>query len=97
MRVPGIAWWPSKIRHSRTHKLAATLDLLPTIFTIAGVSLPEDHVIDGVDMTDLLFYKNARVSSWIVASNCLWGLFCLLVYSNTLTQLTNGYSTSWNV
>ncbi|XP_064397200.1 arylsulfatase A-like [Halichondria panicea] len=38
MRVPSIAWWPNKIRHGRTHQLASTLDLLPTIFSMAGQS-----------------------------------------------------------
>lgn len=61
MRVPGIAWWPNKIRHGRTHQLASTLDLLPTIFNIAGAELPEVK-LDGVDLSNLLYNRNGKVA-----------------------------------
>ena len=40
-------------------QLAATLDLLPTIVKLAGATLP-DAIIDGVDMTPILF-RNGQV------------------------------------
>ncbi|CAI8023952.1 Arylsulfatase A, partial [Geodia barretti] len=36
LRVPGIAFWPGKIQHRRSAQLSSTLDLLPTIFNLAG-------------------------------------------------------------
>jgi len=56
MRVPGIGWWPGRIRAgSVTRDLASNLDLLPTCLTLAGVSPPSDRVLDGLDMSATLF------------------------------------------
>ena len=54
VRVPCIARWPGRIPAGRTcDELAATIDLLPTIASLAGAPLPE-RTIDGVDLTPLL-------------------------------------------
>ncbi len=51
LRVPGILWWPGKIRPGQTSDgMASTLDLLPTFAALAGASLPDGHRIDGVDL-----------------------------------------------
>lgn len=51
MRVPGIAWWPSKIKPgSVTREMACTMDLFVTSLSLAGVSIPKDRPIDGVDI-----------------------------------------------
>ena len=55
MREPGIAWWPGKIKSSVTHELASTLDLFPTIMKLTGVPMPTDRIMDGVDMSSILF------------------------------------------
>jgi len=56
MRVPGIAWWPGKIRAgSVTREIAANLDLLPTCMALTGALLPPEPLLDGVDMTPILF------------------------------------------
>ena len=56
MRVPGIAWWPGKIRPgSVTREMAANLDLLPTCVALAGALLPPETILDGVDMSPILF------------------------------------------
>ncbi|MEW6304776.1 MAG: sulfatase [Verrucomicrobiota bacterium] len=56
MREPGIAWWPGKIKPGVVnHELASTMDLFATCLTLAGVPIPQDRVIDGVDMSPLLF------------------------------------------
>ncbi|HEY1171632.1 MAG TPA: sulfatase [Verrucomicrobiae bacterium] len=57
-RVPGIAWWPGKIPAGKVEGgIASTLDLFPTILQLAGVGVPMDREIDGVDMAPLLFGK----------------------------------------
>ncbi len=61
MRVPGIAWWPNNIRHGRTHQLASTLDLLPTIFSMTGAQLPQHTKLDGVDLSSLLYNRDGKV------------------------------------
>jgi arylsulfatase A len=58
MREPGIAWWPKKIKAgSVTHELASSMDLFSTIMHWADVKIPEDRVMDSVDMSPILFGK----------------------------------------
>jgi arylsulfatase len=54
-RVAGIFSWPAKIRGNRNEQTPiSTLDILPTIFAIAGVELPNDRTIDGRDIRPVL-------------------------------------------
>ncbi|ODA34209.1 sulfatase family protein [Planctopirus hydrillae] len=55
MRVPGIAWMPSRIKPGVTSQLANAMDVFPTALALAGASLPKDVVFDGVDLSPLLF------------------------------------------
>jgi arylsulfatase A-like enzyme len=55
MRVPFLARWPGRIPAGvRSDAVAAGVDLFPTALALAGVPLPDDRVIDGVDLTPLL-------------------------------------------
>ena len=56
VREPTIAWWPGKIApNSTVDAVAGTIDLLPTAVALAGGTLPEQPVIDGRDISPLLF------------------------------------------
>lgn len=56
MREPGIAWWPGRIQAGVVnHQLACTMDLFTTCLKLAGAEIPQDRIIDGVDMAPLLF------------------------------------------
>ncbi len=56
MREPGIAWWPGRIKPGVVNReLASSLDLLPTFAALAGATLPRNLLLDGVDMSPLLF------------------------------------------
>ncbi len=56
MREPAIAWWPGRVAAGReTHQAASILDLLPTLAGLAGAQVPADRVIDGADISGLLF------------------------------------------
>ncbi len=58
VRVPTLAWWPGKIAPgSSADAIAGTIDLLPTAVSIAGGTLPAQPVIDGRDLSPLLFGK----------------------------------------
>ncbi|MBI5388593.1 MAG: sulfatase [Verrucomicrobia bacterium] len=60
MRVPGLAWWPGKIKPGTvTRELACQLDLFPTCLALAGVELPKARVFDGFDLAPVLFGKGA--------------------------------------
>ncbi len=51
-RVPGIFHWPGVLPAKRQLEPASTLDLLPTLFALAGVEAPGE--IDGRDIRPLL-------------------------------------------
>lgn len=61
IRVPGFAYWPSKITSSSVTTPTHIVDWLPTLLSISQQSLemnerePVDHSIDGVDLSPLLF------------------------------------------
>ena len=53
--VPCIMRWPGKIAAGETNDaLMATIDFLPTIAALAGATVPEDRVIDGVNQFDCI-------------------------------------------
>ena len=54
MRVPGIAWWPGKIKPAVCREVACTMDLLPTVAKLSGANVPIDRELDGKDITPLL-------------------------------------------
>ena len=56
-REPGIAWWPGKIKAGSfsPSALVATYDIFPTVLSIAGVPPPKGVVLDGMDLSPLLF------------------------------------------
>ena len=54
LKVPGIVHWPAKIEGSRTsHHVFSSLDLMPTLCTLAGAT-PPDRPLDGMDQAAFL-------------------------------------------
>jgi len=54
-RVLGIISWPASIKGNRNEQTpVSTLDILPTIFSIAGVEIPKDRTIDGRNIRSIL-------------------------------------------
>ena len=57
-RVPAIAWWPGKIKSGRsTDALSITLDVMPTILSVAGIALPQERPLDGIDLSPVIFER----------------------------------------
>ena len=55
-RVPGIARWPGHIGAGRTSSEVVTaMDLYATFAALAGATLPADRVLDGRDLSGVLF------------------------------------------
>lgn len=55
MREPGIFRWPGKIgAGTETSQPASILDLLPTLAELAGAQAPDDRILDGRSIADLL-------------------------------------------
>lgn len=58
VRVPLIANWPGKIKAGQvSNDLVDASDFLPTFADLAGISLPEDWVHDGISLDPALFGK----------------------------------------
>ena len=55
MREPTIFWAPERISPGIVDKIGSTMDLFNTFSNIAGVSLPEDRILDSYDLSPLLF------------------------------------------
>lgn len=55
MRVPGIFWWPGKVKPSVVDEIGSTLDLFNVCSTLAGVEMPSDRTMDGFDLSPVLF------------------------------------------
>ncbi|MEQ8531052.1 MAG: sulfatase [Imperialibacter sp.] len=53
-REPAIFWWPGTISPKIVSDIGSTLDMLPTLASLAGVDLPQDRIYDGYDLTDVL-------------------------------------------
>lgn len=63
MRVPMIAWAPGFVAAGSTiDENILNIDLAPTFLDIAGGSMPEDHVVDGLSFLDIL--ENGSSDNW---------------------------------
>ena len=56
MRVAGLAWAPGRIKPGQvSHEIAGTMDLFATSLKLGGAEIPRDRIIDGVDLSPVLF------------------------------------------
>ena len=56
VRMPGIASWPGKIAPGQVSQtVVATYDIFATSLALAGAKLPTDRIVDGKDMSPVLF------------------------------------------
>ncbi len=61
MRVPFAMRWPGKIpAGSVSDEIVHEMDLFPTLANVAGGKVPNDRVMDGIDMADFLLGKNEK-------------------------------------
>ena len=73
MRVPAIFWGPGIVQSGMVRGMGSTLDVLPTLASLAGVGVPEDRPLDGYDLSGVLgerhksprremfFYRSAKL------------------------------------
>lgn len=63
MRVPTVAMWKGKIKPNTIETdMASQMDWFPTFATITGADLPEDSILDGQDISEVLLGKGKRKS-----------------------------------
>ncbi len=55
MREPAIFWCPKKIQPKVVMELGTAMDVFTTFSHLAGVEIPQDRVIDGNDISQVLF------------------------------------------
>lgn len=47
--MPGIVHWPGRVPANKTSDaIVSTMDIFATVASLAGVSLPQDRIIDGM-------------------------------------------------
>jgi len=54
MREPGIFWGPGKIKPGVVSGLGSTMDLFATFSSMADVPMPDDRIMDGMDLSTTL-------------------------------------------
>ena len=58
LRVPFAIRWPGRIAAGQSSdQIVHAMDLFPTLATIAGGAVPDDRIIDGIDVSDFLLGK----------------------------------------
>jgi len=57
MREPAIFRWSNQIKPQIVSDIGSTLDIYTTICSITGSEIPQDRIIDGVDLSSALFDK----------------------------------------
>jgi len=69
--VPGIAWWPGRIKPGMvSRETVMTMDLMPTFLELADLSLPPSdspHALDGISLKPLLLRREPlpkRILFW---------------------------------
>jgi arylsulfatase A-like enzyme len=61
LRVPFAIRWPGKIPAGMaSNEIVHEMDLFPTLARIAGGELPQDRVLDGIDMSEFFLGKQAK-------------------------------------
>jgi len=58
-RVPAIIRMPGKVAPSINDDIMASMDLFPTFLSMAGIGLPKDITLDGVNQSGMLFEEKS--------------------------------------
>jgi len=66
MRVPALAWWPGTVPAGEVSQaLGTTMDLFTTSIELANAEIPDDRIIDGVNLMPVLTGKTDQVREMI--------------------------------
>jgi arylsulfatase len=78
LRVPFAMRWPGRIpAGTASNEIVHEMDLFPTFARIAGGSVPDDRVIDGIEMTDFFLGKqeeSGREGVIVYMGNDIYGV-----------------------
>ena len=59
VRTPAIFWWPGTVRPATVTDIASSMDIFATAVNLAGGDVPQDRVIDGMDLRPRLLGRGA--------------------------------------
>jgi arylsulfatase A len=57
VRTPAIFWWPGTVQPGTIAGIGSAMDLFATVATLAGAAVPNDRVLDSVDLTPTLLHR----------------------------------------
>jgi len=84
-RVPSFIRWKSKIEERQiSQEMTSTVDIFTTILSLSNIDLPTDRIIDGVDLSPILFKKTYNLNR-----------DCIFLYKGT--SYNNTYPGLWAV
>ncbi|MCH2177350.1 MAG: sulfatase [Mariniblastus sp.] len=66
MREPTVFWWPGTIPSGVVMEMGSTLDLLPTLGSLANAKVPDDRVLDGLDLSPTLLENKPSPRSQMI-------------------------------
>ena len=73
-RVPGIFWWPGKIKPAVVSGIGANVDLMATIASLTKTPLPKDKQYDSIDLSSTLVKgKPSPRKEWFFYFGDMWG------------------------
>ncbi len=55
MREPCVMWWPGRLKPGVVTDMGSTMDLYTTMLTLAGAKVPDDRIVDGLDISPAMF------------------------------------------
>ncbi|MDF1746130.1 MAG: arylsulfatase [Gimesia sp.] len=64
IRVPFLAHWQGQFQKGvKSDQIAAHIDIMPTLLSLTKTPRPENLILDGIDLSDLLSGKDAKLPS----------------------------------
>ncbi len=69
VHVPMIVYWPGLTKGESTASLAQNLDIYPTILEAAGVEIPENHILDGTSILQVVRDPSSSAREYLFTEN----------------------------
>lgn len=65
IRVPAMIEWPAVLKKNTTDAPISTVDILPTVLSMAGIPFEEKNLLDGKDISRLFNDRNAKREGYL--------------------------------
>lgn len=96
MRMPTVIRWPNKIKAGNDiDKLLTAMDILPTFAKLIGAKMPEDRIIDGMDIMPVLLDEAESPREYFFYSH--WGTLEAVRWKDWKLRITKGKEALYNL